>query len=957
MATNLQVNASTQQAVGAFDALTASINRSRTAFDRMNATANQGGAAQGNLANGITASTSAFNTLTMIVGKLFDVLTMVGAGIQFVFSSLLKEMDKIQGFNAIMSVTTKGAGEATAAYDFLRKTADRLGVQFDSLAGNYAKLVAALPEGNNRLAIAEKVFMGVAMAARTLHASNQDTQLMFYAVTQIASKGVVSMEELRRQLGEKLPGVLNIAAKALNTLPEELEKAIKKGVVISEKFLPIFGDALIRTFGDSSRQASESVSASINRLTNVWVDFVKAVLDSGAGNSIVAMFDALRKKLSDPYLIQRFADLVKYLADKFTQFIQNISEEEIRNGFDTFIRGMELAVVITEKLIKAVSWLINELPKLMQKIGDVTRYMPGLGGSIGRLIGSAGDAVAPTKETLANRVSMDANAQLAKAQQTREQELLKFNQLIPLLQQFKGLNTMNGLENLFKAENLNTKTLTDLNQILKDPRFKTEKDRANSVREYAKGGVVLGPTDSTLADVMGAGKPKKNREAGLLDATANRAAGLNPDFFKEWERLNVLVSQNRMNTDELKVARDRLLSKQPVIIEGMKLENKELSAFQKGTNAQIDSAMKYADLREQINDDLNDQLTKAGTSQENLKIEADLIKIVNQFEDKKLTLTKDQITAYRERLQLIKETADIQSAKDAVLSQTVDKYKPQIDQVKGIRAGLADPSSGLTQPMATDLVVQQDPNMVGSADWMEGQKRAMEDYYAYLQLLRNENLISEDTMYQAQVAAFNKYAEVRIQQASSFFGQMSSLMSSTSRRAFEIGKAAAIAQAIVDGIASVQKALASAAPPYSYALAAAAAVNAGMNVNKIRSTTFGYEMGGYTGNVGRGQIAGVTHGQEFVVNAAATARNRQTLEAMNRGSGDTSQKGVNLVVNNMGTPQDYQVEQISRDEIRIIARDVTRQEAPNVVAGEIANPNSKVSKSLGKNTQGGSRRR
>jgi tape measure domain-containing protein len=130
---------------------------------------------------------------------------------------------------------------------------------------------------------------------------------MFYAITQIASKGIVSMEELRRQLGEKLPGVIQIAAKALNTIPEELEKAIRKGVVSSEKFLPIFGDALIRTFGDSSQKASESVSASINRLTNVWVDFVKAVLDSGAGKSIVNVFDALREKLSDPYLIQRFA--------------------------------------------------------------------------------------------------------------------------------------------------------------------------------------------------------------------------------------------------------------------------------------------------------------------------------------------------------------------------------------------------------------------------------------------------------------------------------------------------------------------------------------------------------------------------------------------------------------------------------------------------------------------------
>lgn len=45
----------------------------------------------------------------------------------------------------------------------------------------------------------------------------------------------------------------------------------------------------------------------------------------------------------------------------------------------------------------------------------------------------------------------------------------------------------------------------------------------------------------------------------------------------------------------------------------------------------------------------------------------------------------------------------------------------------------------------------------------------------------------------------------------------------------------------------------------------------------------GYADGGYTGDYGTGQVAGVVHGREFVMNAAATARNRSMLEAMNQG--------------------------------------------------------------------------
>lgn len=50
----------------------------------------------------------------------------------------------------------------------------------------------------------------------------------------------------------------------------------------------------------------------------------------------------------------------------------------------------------------------------------------------------------------------------------------------------------------------------------------------------------------------------------------------------------------------------------------------------------------------------------------------------------------------------------------------------------------------------------------------------------------------------------------------------------------------------------------------------------------------GFKSGGYTGSGGTSDVAGVVHGQEFVVNAAATKRNRPMLEAMNAGGGVAS---------------------------------------------------------------------
>lgn len=51
---------------------------------------------------------------------------------------------------------------------------------------------------------------------------------------------------------------------------------------------------------------------------------------------------------------------------------------------------------------------------------------------------------------------------------------------------------------------------------------------------------------------------------------------------------------------------------------------------------------------------------------------------------------------------------------------------------------------------------------------------------------------------------------------------------------------------------------------------------------------FGFADGGYTGNRGTSQAAGIVHGQEYVINAAATKKYRSLLDAMNSGQNISS---------------------------------------------------------------------
>ncbi len=69
----------------------------------------------------------------------------------------------------------------------------------------------------------------------------------------------------------------------------------------------------------------------------------------------------------------------------------------------------------------------------------------------------------------------------------------------------------------------------------------------------------------------------------------------------------------------------------------------------------------------------------------------------------------------------------------------------------------------------------------------------------------------------------------------SSLGYIRSLMNSDSKELFRIGQAAAMAGSVIDGIAAVQKALASAPPPFNFALAAIVGVAAAANTAKIAS--------------------------------------------------------------------------------------------------------------------------
>lgn len=163
--------------------------------------------------------------------------------------------------------------------------------------------------------------------------------------------------------------------------------------------------------------------------------------------------------------------------------------------------------------------------------------------------------------------------------------------------------------------------------------------------------------------------------------------------------------------------------------------------------------------------------------------------------------------------------------------------------------------------------------------------------YDQIDLLRQTDLQNEAAYQQALYALQARYNEMRLSGVSDFFGALASVTSKGHGAIGAISKAAAVAQATIDGYVAVQKALASLPPPFNFAAAAAVAIKTGAQVAGILSTNVGsfatggqFIVGGRSGVDKNNINMNVTKGERVTVE---TVRQQRANDNAPSGSGPT----------------------------------------------------------------------
>jgi tape measure domain-containing protein len=275
--------------------LTADIKDLKSSLDKASSELNS-------FASKTKTSANQINNSFSEIGNSVKNLVLGYVSLQAATSALGASFDRALKLDSINASMTAIMGSSEAAAEQFKKLSDfanQYGLNLIAVSDSYKNFSASALSANVSLEQTDYIFQSVAKAAAVLKLSNDDLKGALNAMAQMISKGTVQAEELRGQLGERLPGAFNIAAKAMGVTTAELGKMLQNGEVMAGELLPKLAEELNKSFGDKIVGNVDNLQASINRLDNSFTEavqkgnigvFFKQIVDGA--NEAVKIFES-----------------------------------------------------------------------------------------------------------------------------------------------------------------------------------------------------------------------------------------------------------------------------------------------------------------------------------------------------------------------------------------------------------------------------------------------------------------------------------------------------------------------------------------------------------------------------------------------------------------------------------------------------------------------------------------
>ena len=229
---------------------------------------------------GIQQTQSAIQGLRLQVSSFFVALT----GGAFAMTSFISKLKEVARETNRARITLKNVSSSMQEFaqseKWITDLGNKYGQSINNLEQSFGKFLAASRGAGVEIDTVKNIFQGLTQAVSAFGLSSADANLAFLAVEQMMGKGVVSAEELRRQLGERIPTAMTAMARAVGEQygtdgsVAALQQKLKAGAINSAEVMEVFVQKLKELSGAPDVDNLETSYTRLgNRLREIVVDW------------------------------------------------------------------------------------------------------------------------------------------------------------------------------------------------------------------------------------------------------------------------------------------------------------------------------------------------------------------------------------------------------------------------------------------------------------------------------------------------------------------------------------------------------------------------------------------------------------------------------------------------------------------------------------------------------------
>lgn len=299
---------------------------------------------------------------------------IAAVGLGLATTQILKTTASFESARRGLEAVTGSAAAAKGEMNFLARESNRLGLDLLTTTKSFTSFLAATKGTVLQGEESRRIFSAVSGAMAVLGKTSEETEGALMAIQQMISKGSVQAEELRGQLGERLPGAFQLAAQAMGVTTFQLNKMLEQGQVGIE-LLPKLATILEQRYGGAAKNGITGLTAAWNRLNTAAQQTQNAIGEGPLSSAVERLLNQITGALNDNQdSARRFGEILAGVFDSATKAVSDFrtgAQEtfggEIKRQLDLFVEGLDRVVTAYEK------WL-----DLSQAIQNVDKTKPSM---------------------------------------------------------------------------------------------------------------------------------------------------------------------------------------------------------------------------------------------------------------------------------------------------------------------------------------------------------------------------------------------------------------------------------------------------------------------------------------------------------------------------------------------------------------------------------------------------